>query len=113
MTMTDADLGLVDRRPSLPCAAAASCTPAPPPTPRRSRAARITGCDGRWITPGLIDCHTHLVFGGNRAAEFEARLAGASYAELAAIGGIRATVAATRAATTPRCCQAPCPAGPP
>jgi imidazolonepropionase len=56
-------------------------------------------CGGRWITPGLIDCHTHLVFGGDRCAEFEARLAGKSYAELAAIGGIRATVAATRAAS--------------
>jgi imidazolonepropionase len=57
-----------------------------------------TDCGGRWITPGLIDCHTHLVFGGDRCAEFEARLAGKSYAELAAIGGIRTTVAATRAA---------------
>jgi imidazolonepropionase len=59
---------------------------------------RETDCGGRWITPGLIDCHTHLVFGGDRCAEFEARLAGKSYAELAAIGGIRTTVAATRAA---------------
>ena len=52
---------------------------------------------GRWITPGLVDCHTHLVWGGNRAREFERRLAGASYAEIAAGGGgIRATVQATR-----------------
>src|SRR6185295_12605010 len=36
-------------------------------------------CEGRWITPGLVDCHTHLVYGGNRAHEFELRLAGASY----------------------------------
>ena len=57
-------------------------------------------CAGRWITPGLIDCHTHLVYGGNRAHEFELRLAGASYEEIArAGGGIVATVAATRAAT--------------
>jgi imidazolonepropionase len=64
-------------------------------------AARETiGCDGRWITPGLIDCHTHLVHAGNRSAEFEARLAGASYADIArAGGGIAATVAATRAAS--------------
>lgn len=57
------------------------------------------GCDGRWITPGLIDCHTHLVHGGDRAAEFEMRLAGASYEEIArAGGGIVSTVQATRAA---------------
>jgi imidazolonepropionase len=62
-------------------------------------AAETIDCGERWVTPGLIDCHTHLVFGGDRCAEFEARLAGASYAELAAIGGIRSTVAATRAAS--------------
>ena len=57
-------------------------------------------CEGRWITPGLIDCHTHLVFGGDRAAEFELRLAGASYEEIArAGGGIVSTMAATRAAS--------------
>ena len=54
---------------------------------------------GRLVTPGLIDCHTHAVFAGNRAAEFEARLNGTSYAEIArAGGGIMATVRATRAA---------------
>jgi imidazolonepropionase len=52
------------------------------------------------MTPGLIDCHTHLVYGGNRAGEFEMRLAGASYLEISAAGGgIRSTVAATRAAS--------------
>lgn len=52
---------------------------------------------GRLITPALIDCHTHIVFGGNRAREFELRLEGASYEEVArAGGGIRSTVAATR-----------------
>ncbi|MEO1193750.1 MAG: imidazolonepropionase [Pseudomonadota bacterium] len=57
-------------------------------------------CDGRWITPGLIDCHTHLVYGGDRAAEFELRLQGASYEEIAkAGGGIVSTVSATRAAS--------------
>lgn len=56
-------------------------------------------CDGRWITPGLIDCHTHLVHAGNRAHEFELRLAGASYEEIArAGGGIVSTMTATRAA---------------
>ena len=55
--------------------------------------------DGRWITPGLIDCHTHLVYAGDRAHEFELRLAGASYQDIArAGGGIVATVQATRAA---------------
>jgi imidazolonepropionase len=57
-------------------------------------------CAGALITPGLIDCHTHLVFGGDRAAEFELRLKGASYEEIArAGGGIRSTVARTRAAS--------------
>jgi imidazolonepropionase len=55
---------------------------------------------GRLVTPGLVDCHTHLVFAGDRATEFEARLGGATYAEItAAGGGIRSTVAATRRAT--------------
>ncbi|KJC56097.1 imidazolonepropionase [Bradyrhizobium sp. LTSPM299] len=59
-------------------------------------------CEGRWITPGLVDCHTHLVYGGNRAHEFELRLKGASYEEIArAGGGIVSTVAATRKATEP------------
>ncbi len=56
--------------------------------------------DGALLTPGLVDCHTHLVYGGQRAAEFEMRLQGASYEEISrAGGGIRSTVAATRAAT--------------
>ena len=60
---------------------------------------RIDG-EGRWISPGLIDCHTHLVYAGNRANEFEQRLQGVSYAEIArAGGGIVSTVRATRAAT--------------
>ena len=55
-------------------------------------------CGGRLITPGLIDCHTHLVYDGNRANEFEMRLAGASYEEIArAGGGILSSVAATEA----------------
>ena len=63
-------------------------------------AAETIDCEGRWITPGLIDCHTHLVYGGNRAHEFELRLAGATYEEIArAGGGIVSTVQATRGAT--------------
>ncbi len=59
--------------------------------------------EGRWITPGLIDCHTHLVYGGNRAHEFELRLGGATYEEIArAGGGILSTVKATRAASEER-----------
>ena len=61
--------------------------------------AEIIDCEQRLLTPGLIDCHTHLVYGGDRADEFEQRLEGASYAEIAAAGGgIVATVNATRAA---------------
>ena len=57
----------------------------------------VIDCDGRWITPGLVDCHTHIVYGGNRAHEFELRLAGATYEELArAGGGIVSTMKATR-----------------
>jgi imidazolonepropionase len=57
-------------------------------------------CEGRWITPGLIDCHTHLVHAGNRANEFEMRLAGASYEEVArAGGGIVSSVKALRQAS--------------
>jgi imidazolonepropionase len=56
--------------------------------------------EGRWMTPGLIDCHTHLVHAGDRAHEFELRLVGASYEEIArAGGGILSTVRATREAT--------------
>ncbi|MGL4092416.1 imidazolonepropionase [Agrobacterium cavarae] len=59
--------------------------------------AETIDCEGRWITPGLIDCHTHLVFGGNRAMEFEMRLNGASYEEIAkAGGGIVSSVRDTR-----------------
>ncbi|WP_105403248.1 MULTISPECIES: imidazolonepropionase [Neorhizobium] len=57
-----------------------------------------TDCGGRWITPALIDCHTHLVFGGDRAMEFEMRLAGSTYEEIArAGGGIISSVKATNA----------------
>ena len=62
-------------------------------------AGTVHDCGGRWITPGLIDCHTHLVYGGDRAGEFALRLKGATYEEIArAGGGILSTVTATRAA---------------
>lgn len=73
--------------------------------------AAVVDCGNRWITPALVDCHTHLVFGGDRAMEFEMRLAGASYEEVArAGGGIVSSVKATNrlsvdelvAATLPR-----------
>lgn len=60
---------------------------------------RVESVGGAWITPGLVDCHTHLVFGGDRADEFERRLGGASYEDIARSGGgIMSTVRATRAA---------------
>lgn len=63
-------------------------------------AAQVGSADNAWVTPGLIDCHTHLVFAGNRAEEFERRLQGASYEEIArAGGGIVSTVTKTRAAS--------------
>jgi imidazolonepropionase len=68
--------------------------------PRNLETVERIDCEGRWITPGLVDCHTHLVHGGDRAAEFEQRLAGATYEQIArGGGGILSTVRATRAAS--------------
>lgn len=68
--------------------------------PADAEAIERIDCEERWIMPGLVDCHTHLVYGGNRAHEFELRLKGASYEEIArAGGGIVSTVAATRKAS--------------
>ena len=65
-----------------------------------ARAKEIDRLDGSWVTPGLVDCHTHIVFAGDRVADFEARLKGASYEEIARKGGgIATTVRATRAAS--------------
>jgi imidazolonepropionase len=67
--------------------------------PHRDAATMVDG-EGGWLTPGLIDCHTHLVFAGDRSGEFEQRLQGVSYEEIArAGGGIARTVAATRQAS--------------
>jgi imidazolonepropionase len=68
--------------------------------PPDAGAQQLLHLEGAWATPGLIDCHTHLVYAGNRVGEFEARLAGTTYADITrAGGGINATVRATRAAT--------------
>ncbi|AZN99260.1 imidazolonepropionase [Mesorhizobium sp. M9A.F.Ca.ET.002.03.1.2] len=65
-----------------------------------SQSGEIVDCEGRWITPGLIDCHTHLIHAGDRANEFEMRLAGATYEEVTkAGGGIVSSVKALRAAS--------------
>ena len=62
---------------------------------------RTLSLHDRWLTPALIDCHTHVVFGGNRAEDFEQRLMGVSYEEIAkAGGGILSTVDATRSASS-------------
>lgn len=72
------------------------------PGPVEELAAVLHQGEQNWITPALIDCHTHLVHGGQRAGEFEQRLSGATYADIArAGGGILSTVAATRAASEP------------
>ncbi|MGD2125577.1 MAG: imidazolonepropionase [Desulfobacteraceae bacterium] len=71
------------------------------PSEMASRSAEVYETAGAWITPGLVDCHTHLVYGGNRAREFELRLQGATYEEIARQGGgILSTVSATRSAST-------------
>jgi imidazolonepropionase len=69
------------------------------PPDMASRATRLEDGDGGWITPGLVDCHTHLVYAGSRAHEFELRLQGVTYEEIARQGGgIRSTVLTTRSA---------------
>ena len=71
---------------------------------------QATDCEGRWALPGFIDCHTHLVYGGDRSGEYEARLAGKSYAAIAREGGgIRATMRATRQMSEQELVQAALP----
>ena len=98
-TMTDADYGVIEDAALIvgggivKWVGARSALPDERPENRRS-------LEGRWVTPALIDCHTHLVFAGDRSGEFEQRLKGASYEDIArAGGGILATVGATRAAS--------------
>jgi imidazolonepropionase len=72
------------------------------PDDTERRAERVVDAGGGWVTPALVDCHTHLVWGGSRVDEFEARLEGATYEEIARRGGgILSTVRATREATEP------------
>ena len=86
LAVTDGRISWVGRRQDLPKEA-------------EDQAAEVHDLGGKWMTPGLVDCHTHLVYAGSRAREFELRLQGATYAEIArAGGGIRSTVAATRQA---------------
>ncbi len=93
-------LGLIDKGAIMADATGRILFAGPEADLPASAGAEVTDCEGRWITPGLIDCHTHLVFGGDRAHEFEMRLGGASYEEIArAGGGILSTVKATRAAS--------------
>ncbi len=97
-TMTDAGLGLIDG--GVVTARDGRIVYAGPANGAPAAAAAITDCGGRLITPGLIDCHTHLVHGGNRANEWAMRLEGASYEDIArAGGGIVSTMRATRAAS--------------
>jgi imidazolonepropionase len=97
-TMTDDGLGLIDN--GVLTAADGRIVYAGPADGAPTKAAKTTDCGGRLITPGLIDCHTHLVHGGNRANEWAMRLEGASYEDISrAGGGIVSTMRATRAAS--------------
>ncbi|MBJ7437415.1 MAG: imidazolonepropionase [Sphingopyxis sp.] len=97
-TMTDDGLGLIDD--GVVAAQDGRIVYAGPADGAPTRPAKTTDCGGRLITPGLIDCHTHLVHGGNRANEWAMRLEGASYEDIArAGGGIVSTMRATRAAS--------------
>ena len=97
-TMTDDGLGLIDD--GVVTAEDGRIVYAGPADGAPAKPAKTTDCGGRLITPGLIDCHTHLVHGGNRANEWAMRLEGASYEDIArAGGGIVSTMRATRAAS--------------
>jgi len=102
-TMTDPSLGIIED-------GAIACTDgriawvgkeAELPSGRGVSGAKVVRCGGAWLTPGFIDCHTHIVFGGDRSGDFRRRLCGESYAEIArAGGGIMSTVRATRGASS-------------
>lgn len=98
-TMTDAEMGLIDDG-VLAEAGGKILYAGPASQAPLFDADEEWDVDGRWITPGLIDCHTHIIHGGDRAHEFELRLQGADYEEIArAGGGILSTMRATRAAS--------------
>ena len=101
-TMTDPSLGIVpDGAIAVSDGRIAWVGPAADlPAPPERLAAEVIRCGGAWLTPGFIDCHTHIVFGGDRSGDFRRRLLGESYAEIArAGGGIMSTVRATRSAS--------------
>lgn len=98
--MAGPDLGLVERGAVASKGGRIAWVGPEADRPSSLSADETIDCEGRWITPGLIDCHTHLVFAGDRSDEFERRLAGESYADIARSGGgIAATVRATRLAS--------------
>ena len=97
-TMADHDIGLIDD--GVVAARDGRIVYAGPADGAPTTAATVHDCQGRLMTPGLIDCHTHLIHGGNRANEWAMRLAGASYEDIArAGGGIVSTMRATRGAS--------------
>lgn len=101
-TMTDASLGLIEDGAIAATGGRIAWLgrEAELPAGRAQMARDVVRCHGAWLTPGFIDCHTHIVFGGDRTDDFRRRLRGESYAEIArAGGGIMSTVRATRAAT--------------
>ncbi|RXS95696.1 imidazolonepropionase [Silvibacterium dinghuense] len=99
LTMRDGRFGLIEDG-VIACRARKILYAGPANRAPKFEAEKIVSCDGRLITPGLIDPHTHLIFGGSRAHEFELRRAGKSYREIAeAGGGIWSTVCATREAS--------------
>jgi len=99
MTAGGAPFGMIERGALALRAGRIAWVGAAAAMPRDLAAAETIDLGGRLVTPGLIDCHTHLVFGGDRSREFERRLAGASYEDIArAGGGIASTVRQTRAA---------------
>ena len=101
-TMTDASLGIIENG-AIATADGRIAWVGPEadlPGGHERLAREVIPCGGAWLTPGLIDCHTHIVFGGDRTADFRRRLRGESYADIArAGGGIMSTVRATRAAS--------------